>query len=184
MEGGGTTKGALALALMLSAGAAYSVDISKEVTGIEHFGHWQVIQIAGPQAILFRVASVSINEQDWSMTLDLSEACRPESVTLELDRRNSPPLEGPFLIFSYKVPRDAKTYPDLASVQASAGFAFLTFKNLTAEQLLSAHGVGTLSLWIPGSGDGAVSRSSNIYFSMDNFPAALNRAKKLCTENR
>jgi hypothetical protein len=63
-------------------------------------------------------------------------------------------------------------------------FAFFAFKILTAERLLHVKEAGRLAIWIPGSGDGSVKRSSTTYFSLDGFAHAYQRAISQCAANQ
>jgi len=94
-------------------------------------------------------------------------------------------FSGTPLVLAYKIPGETE---DLEFVmgQGSAddAFAFFPFEKLTARRLYVTHSRGDLAVWIPASGDGTAKRSSNMYFSLEGFTAAYNRAKKLCMDNR
>jgi hypothetical protein len=176
----------IALCVLVASSSAYGVDASKIATIIGTIGHWQVVQFAMPQVLMFRAASTSINSPSANVWIDFPpESCTPDPIVLNMDVGHYTSLfNGGMMLFEYKVPGQENSV-ELVGSQMTPGdyFAFFAFKGLTAQRLSNTHDKGTLAIWIPASGDGTVKRSANMYFSMDGFTSALDRAKKLCLEN-
>jgi hypothetical protein len=166
--------------------ATYAVDGGKLATKVETFASWQVIQFALPTTSLYRLAATSVNYPAATITVDLSDACLPRRVVMNWNvGDHTSAFSGTPLVLAYKIPGEKD---DLEFVMgersADDTLAFFPFKKLTATRLFATQSKGNLAIWIPASGDGTVKRSSNMYFPLEGFTAAYNRAKKLCTDDR
>jgi hypothetical protein len=163
---------------------AHGVDASKLASKVEKFESWQASQFALPRALLYRMAAVSANYPDVTITVDLSDECLPLGVVLNWKAGNAL-SNGSLVMFAYKIPGGKENQELVAGVSSPHdAFAFFPFQTLTAKQLYATNGRGNLTVWIPASGDGTVKRSSNIYVSLEGFTAAYDRVTKLCMDNR
>lgn len=93
-------------------------------------------------------------------------------------------LDNGVVLVTYEVSGEAANI-EVIKTQMSEGdpFAFFPFKSLTAKKLEEANSHGHLAIWFPGSADGMVKRSGNIYFALDGFKQAYNQAMKSCRDN-
>jgi hypothetical protein len=179
----------LLLFLLLSmVKTADAVDAEREVTKVEKNGDWQIIEFAGHSRLLYRISSTSINSHSDNIVFDFGTAdgCRPTPATLITDHKSyQSSLSNGVLIIAYKVPGEEDNVELVKTFMAKSDrFVFITFQKLTTERLLRGKEAGRLAIWIPGSGDGSVKRSSNIYFSLDGFAHAYQRATSQCTANQ
>ena len=83
----------------------------------------------------------------------------------------------------YKFPKERKQTSEAVKSEMSKGdrFAFIQFKKLTTQRFYGAGDKGKLAIWVPGGRD--FPRSGNMYFSLDGFMSAYNKAKESCDEN-
>lgn len=176
------------LSALLIATSAFAVDASKNVTEITKSGRWQVVEFAMQKQIIYRIASTSTNVEETHITFDLvpSNNCEP-TPALMLSQRDSynPNLDEGVVPFAYKLPGQNESVEiTKTTMQRGDTFAFFQFKRLTAKTLLQSKDKGNLAIWVPASGDGAVTRSGNIYFSLNGFSKAYWKAQKLCNDNQ
>jgi len=177
-----------ASALLLCVATAQAVDASRAATRSFQSGSWKVIEFAGAQQLVYRLVSDSTNEAETHLAFDMapSDRCEPRpAVMIRRMDRFLPDLADGLIPMTFKVPGQSDS-PDLAktAMRPDDPFAFFQFSRLTAQAVAQAHDRGSLATWIPGSGDGSVKRSSNIYFALDGFENGLARARRMCLDNR
>lgn len=184
----------IAMALCFVLGGAASIAHATDRAGdaLRRFsvGKWEVIEFVGPRELTYRIATEGKSTQS-----DLAKyivfnflpslGCEPAPALQIVDMGTyRPGLENGWLPLSYKVP-GRKEQSELVRTRMSEGdnFAFLQFFLLEAQGLLAAKDIGHLTIWVPGSADGTVTRSKSMFFSLHGFTAAYQKASQLCKEN-
>lgn len=167
--------------------SALAVDTSSRLTEAIRIGKWHVMEIAADSQLIYRVGATSSNVQYMNLTFDFAPTLNCNSNAAVMIQRiyqyDSAYDDGVFL-FSYKIPGKKESTEMLSSVISKGDvFVFFQFKKLTPNILQQSNGKGSLAIWMPASGDGAISRSSNIYFSLAGFPEALRFAQQKCRES-
>lgn len=182
----------LLIILFFSITVTSNTATATDATGIMRIvgksGGWKVIEFTAPTQLLFRVAATSVNFPGDNMVFDFSpnRKCEPSPALMvyKLDSYN-PALDNGYIPLNYKLPgQDESAELVHTQMQRGDGFAFFPFKSLTANLLLHSASKGTLAIWVPGSGDGSVQRSNNIYFPLDGFSIAYKKAIEFCNSNR
>jgi hypothetical protein len=163
-------------------------DGSGAATQIQTFGRWEVIEFAGANGLIYRISSDSINHKTTNIVFDVAtETGCTESPAVMISKMKSysPPLNGGKVTMTYRMPGQADQ-TDLTKTAMQKGdlFAFFQFSSLSAENLQRSPPEGNLAIWIPGSGDGAIKKTPNIYFSLDGFEYARAAAVNKCLANR
>lgn len=166
---------------------AYAVDALENVTEIRQNGHWQIIEFAGGEQLMYRLSSISINKMRKHIVFDFipSKGClaTPAVIIENLDSYEDD-LNAAVLPFAYKLPSQKQAIELVKTIMSEGDtFAFFPFEKLTVTALLQSGDKGKLAVWIPASGDGTVKRSGNTYFSLDGFSLAYKVAKRLCGDN-
>jgi hypothetical protein len=165
---------------------AYGVDATNNLTEIKKAGHWQVLEFAGANQLLYRLATTSINNGNTNIVFDFfpSKGCLPAPAVMimEFDSYQKSLDEG-IVIMEYSIPRDKEQTTELIKTAMSEGdkYAFFQFEKLTAKRIYQSDDKGKLAIWIPKGHE--VERSGNMYFSLDGFTLAYQEAKKLCSDN-
>lgn len=178
----------LLISFILFAGNLYAVDGTQSVTEIRQNEHWKVIEFSAPKQMIYRISSVSINNLRSFLTFDFlpSNRCVPDAAVMvtEFERYNNT-FDNGILPISYKIP-GVKEETELVKTHMSPGdkFAFYQFGKMRVESLIKSNDKGKMAVWIPGSADGVVKRSENIYFSLSGFSESLKSASALCNDNR
>jgi hypothetical protein len=168
--------------------SVYAVDATNRSVSDTKYENWRVIEFTMPRQMMYRLASVSINDKSQSITFDLNthNNCRPDSAILvsENSYASKSSKQGK-MIYEYKVPGQTTSVELVNTViEINDRFEFASFQRLTLPLLLETADKGNLAIWIPASGDGVVKRSENIFFSLRGLTRAYNQARKLCFENR
>lgn len=167
---------------------ALAIDASGNVTEITRSGHWQIIEFAAQRQLIYRISSDAKNSKEKHITFDFVPArkCEP-TPALFITRQNSynPVLDEGFVPLAYKLP-EQKESMEITKTAMKQGdvFAFFQFQRLTTKSLIQSGDKGHLAIWIPQSGDGTVKRSENIYFSLEGFAHAYDKARQLCNDSR
>lgn len=178
----------LLFSILLWPTLAQAVDATSNVTEIFTSGRWQVIEFAATKQLIYRISSLSSNTPDTNITFDFvpTRKCEPTAaVMISRQTTYSPGLDNGIVPFSYKSPgQKESTELTKTAMQRGGDFAFFSFQKLTVKTLLQSRDKGSLAVWIPSSGDGIVKRSSNIYFPLEGFTSAHERARKMCNDNR
>ena len=165
---------------------ANAVDLTDRISEIKKYGHWQVVEIAGPGQIGYRLATTSIIQPNIHIAFDFlpSKNClsAPAIMIIKYDSYIES-LDDGLVILTYKFPKEKKQTTETIKTEMSKGdsFAFLLFQKLTTEKFYRAGDKGKLAIWVPGVYYFAP--SDNMYFSLDGFMSAYKEAKKLCTDN-
>lgn len=167
--------------------SASAVDASDRSTSIIKSGHWQIIEFAAREQVFYRLSSDATNFDEKHLVFDFvpSKKCQP-GPALMIFRQESykPDLNGGMMPFTWKIPGQ-KQAVDLATTEMEEGadFAFLQLHNLTTKSISHAKDKGNLAIWVTPSGDGTVPRSDSIFFSLEGFTKAYEKAQQLCNDN-
>lgn len=173
-----------------AASIAYATDRAGDALRRFSVGKWEVIEFVGPRELKYRIATEGKSAQSDSakhVVFDFlpSLGCEPAPALQIVDMGTyRPSLDNGWFPLSYKVP-GRKGQSELVRTRMSEGdnFAFLQFFLLEAQDLLAAKDIGHLTIWVPGSADGTVTRSKSMFFSLHGFTAAYQKASQLCKEN-
>jgi len=174
--------------LFLAVHPVFAVDAIDKATEMRKIGSWNIIEFAGAEQIIYRLSTDSIDGAPRHIVFDItpSNDCIPIPAVLimRLVSYNSA-FNGGRMPFAYKVPGQKEVF-EVTKSEMSEGdlFVFFSFDKLTVSLLRRSGDKGKLAIWIPPSGDGAIERSSNIYFPLEGFSEASNKATRLCRENR
>ena len=178
----------IGLSTLVSSEAAIAVDATRSATEVLRSGRWLLIEFAAREQLVYRISSQSSNSDKNYLAFDFapSDKCVPlPAVMSSAFKAYSPALDHGNVPMSYRSPGQSES-TEVTETEMAPGdsFAFFQFKGLTTALLLKSHDKGSLSVWVPGSGDGTVKRSGNIYFSLEGFTAAYQGAWKRCHDNR
>lgn len=182
----------IGLAILLLVGAdpirVWAVDANKLITANQTFGDWRVVEFAGATKLLYRVASIALNDKNFTLTFDLGSLrdCRPSQGALIIQMtKYSKEFDDAFLPFQYKIPGSPESRPAAFRTTMARNDKFVFVEStITVDLLATAHDKGKLALWTPASGDGVIARGANVYFSLAGFSSALDVAKGLCNDSR
>lgn len=178
----------LAFAITTSWSFAWAVDATQSATEMVEIGRWKVIEFAAQKQLIYRVSSTAINEPNMNITFDFVPTlkCDPAAAVIVFKRdAYNPDFDDGHLPLSYKPPGQKEaTEITKTAMRKDDVFAFFQFKKLTANLLSHSRDKGRLAIWIPGSGDGEIKSSSNIYFPLEGFTQAVERARKKCNESK
>jgi hypothetical protein len=174
--------------LIFTAHPTFAVDATDSATEIRKIGSWNIIEFAGAEQMIYRLTTDSIDGTPKHIVFDIapSNDCTPTSAVLIMKFASyNPTFDEGAVPFAYKV-SGQKEAMELTKSAMSEGdqFAFFSFEKLTVSLLRRSGDKGKLAVWIPPSGDGAVKRTSNIYFPLEGFSQASNKATRLCRESR
>jgi hypothetical protein len=181
-----TIKSIILTCALTVACAGHAVDFTNKMTEIKKSGHWQVVEFAGANQLMYRLATTSINNNNINLVFDFlpSKDCLPSPAVMiiEFDSYKKVFDEG-LTLMEYKLPREKGQTIELIKTVMSEGdkFAFFPFEKLTAKRVSQANDKGKLAIWVPKGYE--VKRSENMYFSLDGFTLAYKEAKKLCSDN-
>lgn len=175
------------LVLVLAVHPAFAVDATDRATEIRKIGSWNIIEFAGAEQIIYRLSADSIDGAPTHIVFDIvpSNDCTPIPAVMIMKFASYDPVfnEGS-VPFAYKAPGEKEAW-ELTKSAMSEGdlFAFFSFEELTVSLLRRSRDKGKLAVWIPPSGDGTIKRSGNIYFPLEGFSEASNKAIRLCRES-
>lgn len=163
---------------------AYAIDATENITEIKKSGHWQVVEFAAANQLLYRLVTTSINDENITIVFDFvpSNNCFPSPATMIINFGSyTDTFNGGVSIMEYKFP-GGKKFTEVIKTAMNEGdvFAFFPFQKLTTEKFYRASGKGKLAIWLPMPG--GQGKSGNMYFSLDGFMLAHNEAKKLCSQ--
>lgn len=163
----------------------YAVNATNFITNKKEYGHWKVLEFTKGNNILYRLASVSTNDPSMSIVFNLEpdDRCIPTPAVMVLSANEYVKnFDDGMVILSYKLSGHQKNTELVKTVMSKANdFAFFVFERLKVQWLLPSGGIGKLTVWVPPSGDGAVKRGANIYFSLSGILQAYRAVKRLCT---
>lgn len=171
---------------LLTTPIAKAFDYTDRISDIKEFGHWQVVEFAGPGQIGYRLATTSIIHPNIHIAFDFlpSKNClsAPAIMIIKYDSYIES-LDDGLVILTYKFPKEKKQTTEFVKTEMSKrdSFAFLLFQKLTTKKFYRAGDKGKLAIWVPGVYYFAP--SDNMYFSLDGFMSAYKEAKKSCTDN-
>lgn len=167
----------------------HAEDYTDKAVKAVKIGDWNLIEFAAEEQIIYKVATEALNQnlKETYVSFYLSTSTRCEPSTAEMNMllgSYSETLAHGNVPMSYKIP-GKKEHTEVVDTRMEKGdlFAFFKFHALTLKSLLSTDDQGNLSIWIPGSGDGTVKRSSNMYFSLQGLNLTYSTARKRCMEN-
>lgn len=167
---------------------AFAVDASGSATEIMKSGRWFLIEFAAEQQLFYRIGSQATNLESSYIAFDFvpSEKCMPAPAVMHVIMNSyAPDLADGVVLMSYKLPGQPESTDATKTAMAPGdNVAFFQFHELTIELLQRSHDKGSVSIWVPESGDGTVKRSGNIFFSLSGFTNALNTATRRCNDNR
>ncbi len=167
---------------------AHATSWADILTNKIEIGKWQIVEFAGSEQMIYRISSNSINTPETNIAFDFfpSIDCVSPTATLIIKLKYySDDINGGLLIYEYKLPNQKKNIEIVKAVMSEDDtFAFFPFKELTVKNLLESKDKGKLAIWIPASGNGAVKKSNNMYFSLEGFSLAYSKAKTLCEEGK
>ncbi len=166
-------------------------DASRWASVVANVGDWNVVQFLLPKGIFFRIASDSANSglRPWEQYISFDfrpdhKCAQPLMVLAHHEASYVAAFDGGFLPISYKIPGQPES-DDLATTEMLRGDSYSYAQlHMAADKLLLAHDKGFLVMWIPGSGDGTIRRSANVYFSLSGFTGAYQKAMSMCIDNR
>jgi hypothetical protein len=176
------------ISIFLFAVDSFAVDATRSITEIKQNGPWQVVEFSLPRNMFYRISSESINSNRSFLTFDFKHLndCIPDpAVIITKYSAYNEIFDNGFLQISYKLPR-MKEGSEVVKTHMSPGddFSFFQFSSLRAETLMKLNDKGKMAVWIPGSANGVVKRSDNIYFSLTGFSKSFIEASTLCNDQR
>ncbi|HHL2710437.1 TPA: hypothetical protein ACQ39K_001956 [Yersinia enterocolitica] len=177
------------IALSLHSTSAFSEDATNRVSNTLKIGNWTIVEFSLPQQLVYRIAAESKLENEKStifFDLSPSESCKPRKaiMTQFIGRGSQELTDLPFMPMNYKI-NGSTIYGDIAKTEMDNrnGFFFTAFNSLTVDKLKKEKGKGNLSVWIQPDGDGKV-KVYKMYFPLNGFNEAYNKASELCQANR
>jgi hypothetical protein len=167
------------------ASKSIALDAESLITRNKTFNDWSTMEFSGPDRILYRIGSESLNFPDqYTLTFDFDPRlnCTPRPALLIIGVGTyKPHMANGFLVMKHKTPGAAESKAELYKTFMNSGdtFAFVQ-TNLTVGQLEKSNNKGRLAFWVAPSRDGVVSRGPNIYFSLSGFIESQKEARKSC----
>jgi len=165
-----------------------AVDYTDKISEQIKFKDWQVVEFLGATFPIYRLATTSINHNNTNIVFDFSPSneCIPSAAkmiqNLEMYKKDEFSGDG-LMMFAFKFPKQKTEIVELVKTfsEINNSFMFILFKKLTVESFKALNDKGRLAIWVPKGFK--IKRSNNIYFSINGFTAAYNRARELCMDN-
>lgn len=179
----------IALCLSVSSFALRADDYTDKAVKATKFGDWILVEFAADKQIFYKIATEALNqnlkETYISFYIAPSAKCEPSTAEMNtLMGEYSDALAQGYVPMSYKIPGQ-KEHTEVVDTRMTKEnpYAFFKFHDLSLKKLLISGNHGNLSIWVPGSGNGSVHGSSNMYFSMRGINQAFEMASKLCRDD-
>lgn len=175
----------LLLPLLLS-GTANAVDAENRASNVLQFGKWVVIEFTLPEAITYRIGAESnLPQQQRNIFIDLfpGNQCQPGKITVnQFIGDNQLDLSGiSFLPVKYKV-NGQNTKESITKPEVSDGFIFTPIEAMEVTELLQTKDKGYFTFWIQPPAKSTLP-VQKMFFPMDGFSKAYNKAAELCKQS-
>ncbi|EBV4143553.1 hypothetical protein DOQ87_21895 [Salmonella enterica subsp. enterica serovar Benin] len=147
---------------------------------------WNVITFTRPGALSYR-AGINAKQvsQKSSLFLDFSPLynCSPDTIIVKRYIGNGEASDIPFLRVYYRINKE-KVSSTLSQPKIDHGFLFLSLNTLTIKDLLDEGDKGNISVWIDPKSISSTNNNNRMFFSLNGFPEAYNRAIQTCKDHQ
>lgn len=171
---------------LLITDVANAVNIENRADNMLKYGKWFVVEFTMPTTMAYRIGAASnLPEQKETVFIDISPInnCESKEVVVnhfigykQMNFADTPLVPAKYKI-SGQIEKDIITKPEV-----SDGFLFAQIESLKIHELLKAKDKGNLSFWIQPPAD-SHSPVNKMFFPLEGFSSAYNKAVQLCKEN-
>ncbi|WP_237929985.1 hypothetical protein [Buttiauxella sp. S19-1] len=174
-----------AISLFL-ASTANAANLENRASDVLKYKKWFVVEFTMPTTIAYKVGTESnLPSEQQTFFIDMSPLshCQADKITVNqfIGYKQMDFSSVPFIPIKYKI-SGQEVKDSVAKPEVSEGFLFTSIESIQVSELLKAKDKGNFSFWIQPPAE-SKEPINKMFFPLNGFSEAYNKAVQLCKDN-